>query len=195
MAHFIDDSDFTSTLKTKIKKVQYDPEPTLETFYNPIKPNLRRNRRVQEEQVPISQIVDKDTAIGKAEAAVLKDVKAEDKKAKDERRKEEERQQNFFYRMFSEMPSRRNIKNQVGLLNAFASGDLAGIASSISSITDESFKTSKKKTVEKNAKITKELNHLKKSLENLKKKRNKKKKATKTGHKGQNDKTPIEVEI
>lgn len=66
MSEFVDESGNKGTvLSKKIRKVQYEPEPTLKEFYQPIPINLRRPPRVQELQTPKGQVFDKFTEKGK----------------------------------------------------------------------------------------------------------------------------------
>jgi len=91
MSILIDDStDIPSSLKKRVRKVQYEPEPTVEEFYNPVPINLRRPQRVQEAQVPVGQILDEFTIKGERDKLLKEKEEAEEKTKTDKEKKAKE---------------------------------------------------------------------------------------------------------
>lgn len=117
-----------SSLKKRIKRVQYEPEPTLEEFYNPVPLNLRRPQRVQDAQVPVGQIEDEFTIKGREQILREKIRQAEERdeteKEKKEKLKREEREQNLWVKLFKIFPGMQTAH----VAAALASGDVTQIA-------------------------------------------------------------------
>jgi len=179
MASFVDDSD--NTLVRKIKKVQSIPEPTAATYYNPIPPNLYRNPRVQEEQVPLSQVYDKDTEYGVAEALRQSQI-SQAEKTKIRMKKEEEEAKNSWWNKFFQLAPTRGT---VQLATAIATGNPVQVAAAIAQLGNEHIKEKRIKRKKKATEAASELAEAKRLLAELKEKRAKTQTTQTTGHKGQ----------
>lgn len=178
MATFTDDS-IPEALSSRIRKVQYEPEPTPEQYFNPIKPNLRRTPAVQSQQMPVSQLTDKYTQVG-IEREVLKEKKQKAEKESEKQRTKEE-ELTYWNLLMKSIPPR----GQVNFLKSLATGDVNGIASAISQISYEQVRSERHRKYEDRTKVKAEIAQARKVLTNLKKKTDKRKKKTITGHKGE----------
>jgi hypothetical protein len=200
---FVDDSGhtFSRKLKDKIKKAQYDPEPTVQQFLSTIPINLRRNAQVQEQQVPKDQVGDEFTTEAKDIALLEKlEKRREENKSKEDQYKTKlERKQakeaedvksGFLVNAFKTLQQFAPSSAQIQFLTAIASDNPVAIAKSVARLSRDQQRRShqaesKERTRERTEKadIRREIADAKKHLEELKAKRAQKKKVV-TTHKG-----------
>jgi hypothetical protein len=197
---FVDESGhtFSRNLKGKIKKAQYDPEPTLKDYITRVPVNLRRNEQVQEQQAPKDQVGDEFTIEAK-EIKLLEDIQKEkeSKKSREEQtqtalekkkaKEAEEANSSVLSKAFSNVLKYGPTSGQLKLLTALSTQNPLAIAKSISTLAREDERSKRHKGVETRAEkadIRREIADAKKHLEELKAKRAQKKKVV-TTHKGQ----------
>ena len=178
MATFTDDS-IPEALSSRIRKVQYEPEPTPEQYFNPIKPNLRRTPAVQSQQAPVSQLTDKFTQVGQQRIYQKEKKEKAEKDLEKQTSKAEEK--NWFNLLLKSIPAR----GQVNFLKSLATGDINGITNAISQISYEQVRAERHRKYEDRTKVKAEITRARKVLTDLKKKSDKRKKKTITGHKGE----------
>jgi hypothetical protein len=176
MSTFSDDSD--TQLVRKIKKVQFIPEPTPAQYINPIAPNLYRTPVVQEQQIPVSQVYDPDTKIGRQLYNMEEAQKIVDKTAKAiyAKKQEELKDKSWTKSLLNYTPAITQI------IGSLATGNIAGVLKGISSTLRAEQLSTKQSEAEQAARQRHARAEAKLLLEELKTKR---KKRTKTTHKGQ----------
>ena len=178
MATFTDDS-IPEALSSRIRKVQYEPEPTPEQYFNPIKPNLRRTPAVQAQQAPVVQVDDQYTKLG----AIRRIEKLKKSKAESEQIKQQKQSEEYSYwnLLMKSIPPR----GQVNFLKSLLTGDVNGIANAVSQISYEQVRADRHRKYEDRTKVKAEITRARKVLTDLKKKSDKRKKKTITGNKGE----------
>jgi len=176
MSTFSDDSD--TQLVSKIKKVQFIPEPTPAQYINPIAPNLYRTPVIQEEQIPVSQILDPDTKIGRQLYNMEESQKIIDKTAKAiyAKKQEEAKDKSWAKTILKYSPA------ITGLIGSFFTGDITGITRGLSNVLRAEQSSKRETEAEVAARQRHDRAEAKLLLQELKAKR---KKRTRTTHKGQ----------
>jgi len=178
MATFNDDSTTNSKVARKIKQVQFIPEPTLETYLNPIAPNLYRTPQIQEQQIPVEQTVDEFTKIGTRIKQLKKSEKLLEETAEEVRKKQRADESDTSYiKKFTKYGP-----GAVQLIGALASQDIGGIARSVARLTKDHVQETRRTAAEEAANNRRDLAEAKRVVAELNKKVAKKR--TKTTHKG-----------
>lgn len=160
MSQFVDESGSKGTaLSKKIRKVQYEPEPTLKEYYQPIPINLRRPPRVQEMQIPKGQTRDINTEKGKEYAII------------EERANQAEADFRKLYEQENKVPGlAKSIANilpsaaQIALLSSVLTGNYPAALMSLNRVAKESA-LSKRQEISKKKTIAQQARHKKKNQE------------------------------
>jgi hypothetical protein len=182
MSTFSDDSGSTQIAR-KIKQVQFIPEPTPAQYINPIAPNLYRTPVIQEDQIPVSQILDRHTKIGHEIKNLEDSQKIIDQSAKAiyAKRQAEEKDKSWAKTIMKYSPGITQ------LIGSVLTGDISGVSRGLSSVLRTQQSSVKQSDAEQAARLRHDKAEAKLLLQELKGKR---KKRVKTTHKGQK----VEVE-